>query len=209
MTPNAEFHMYVGFCITAWAKVEEHLFDTLQSMLNASRKNAALVYYKTPSLNARISLIDELVRAALPPPRSGKQHHHDLIRWKAINKKLTDLLKIRRQIAHQPIRVTYRMRSDNPAYANAPPGTPIPFEHVKLIPSFQIFMSVDEQLRGKHDDAKPLKTDALSIHATQVTLLANEVHDFRAGPLQAYLQKPPPPKPQRRSGRPQKKASQK
>jgi hypothetical protein len=209
LLPKIEFHMYVGFCITAWAKVEEHLFDTCQSVLNTSRKNAAIIYYKTPSINARISLIDELVRAALPPPRNGEQHHPDLIRWKDINKGLTDLLKVRRQIAHQPVQVKYRIRSDNPAYADAPPGTPIPFEHVQLIPSFQLFMSVDEQLRGKSDGAKPLKTDDLSIHATQVTLLAGQIHDFRAGPLQAYLERPPQPKPLRRLARPRKKAKQK
>src|SRR5258707_14480533 len=97
LLPNQEFHMYVGYCITAWAKVEEHLFDAFQEILSISRQHAAILYYRISGLDQRISTTDELVGAALPKPTGKGEHSHpDLIRWKEINKNLRGLLSVRR-----------------------------------------------------------------------------------------------------------------
>src|SRR6266849_1555644 len=60
MHPNAEFNMYVGFCITAWAKVEEQLFALCQRSLGTSERQASIVYNRAPSFEARKGLVDEL-----------------------------------------------------------------------------------------------------------------------------------------------------
>jgi hypothetical protein len=102
LTPNAEFHMYVGFCITAWAKVEEQLFRICVECLKTSDEKTAIVYYRTPSLSARLELLDELVRATLPR-KLRKSGGHDLPivkSWKDIYGEAKNLLGTRRRIAN-------------------------------------------------------------------------------------------------------------
>jgi len=56
-----EFHMWVGYCITAWAEVDDVLFCIFRDCVGPSEQ-CAIIYYKTPGLEARFSLIDEIVR---------------------------------------------------------------------------------------------------------------------------------------------------
>src|SRR4051812_31103108 len=83
---KVEFYMYVGFCITAWAKVEEDLFDISQDLLGCSKEKAAIVYYRTPSMRARLELVDELMSTALPQRgrKNGGHDHPDLVAWTRI-----------------------------------------------------------------------------------------------------------------------------
>ncbi len=62
MTNNSadEFFTWLGKCITAWAQVEEHLFEICVHSLGATRHRVAIVYYRTPTLRARLDLTDEL-----------------------------------------------------------------------------------------------------------------------------------------------------
>lgn len=66
MTPTEEFLMWIGTCITAWAKVEEQLFGICEHCLGARTDRAAIVYYRTPTIDSRVLLVDELVRTVLP-----------------------------------------------------------------------------------------------------------------------------------------------
>jgi hypothetical protein len=94
MTPNAEFHMYVGLCITAWAKVEEQLFRMCARCLGTSDELAAIVYYRTPNMDTRLKLVDELLRAVLPKRKrkSGGHDHPDVKKWNTLRSNLEDLL---------------------------------------------------------------------------------------------------------------------
>jgi hypothetical protein len=78
-----EFYMYVGYCITAWAKVEEELFDICVDLLGSKLERAAIVYYRLPSLSVRLGLVDELVASALPQrtKKNGGHDHPDLKAW--------------------------------------------------------------------------------------------------------------------------------
>jgi hypothetical protein len=80
-TPSeVAFLMYVGYCITTWADVEEKLFKIFWRATNCPKKQAAIIYYRTPTLDARLSLTDELVKHALPKPekKSGGHPHRDV-----------------------------------------------------------------------------------------------------------------------------------
>ena len=66
---NATSHKWVGYCITPWADVEEHLFEICGKALACAKERAAIIYYKTPTVDARLSLTDELARSVLPKPK--------------------------------------------------------------------------------------------------------------------------------------------
>jgi hypothetical protein len=203
--------MYVGFCITAWAKIEEKLCEICQEVLGTSRLNTAIVYFKTASISYRIQLVDELVRAALPKPsgRGKKTIPPALQTWINITQKFNRLLPIRSRIAHHPVQVKYKVMNKDGSPNIDPPGTPLRFEDALFVPSFEMFMSFDEQLRGRHPKAKPLNTDDLSIHAVEVTLIASELERFRLRTLPTYVEKHPEPAPRRRSAHPRKNAKKK
>src|SRR6266478_5137133 len=61
-----DFLMWVGYCITTWADVEEKLFDVVWKCLQCPKEQAAIIYFRTPGLDARVTLADELVKNILP-----------------------------------------------------------------------------------------------------------------------------------------------
>ena len=56
-----EFHMMIGYCIAEWAGIDDELFRIFQQCTGAKEKQAAIVYYRTPALNVRLGLVDEIV----------------------------------------------------------------------------------------------------------------------------------------------------
>ena len=50
-----EFHMVMGYCIAAWAAVDEQLF-LLFSDCVGPHEQAAIIYYRTPGLDVRGSI---------------------------------------------------------------------------------------------------------------------------------------------------------
>jgi len=139
MAPNAEFHMYVGFCITAWGKVEEQLFRICVNCLGTSDEIAAIVYYRTPTINARLNLLDELVKARLPKKerKSGGHDHVDVKQWNDVCKDVTKLLTTRNRVAHHPV-------TDRHAF-----GDPTEVGVFGLKTWLEIYMGEHEQLRGR------------------------------------------------------------
>jgi hypothetical protein len=57
--------MMVGYCIAAWADVDEQLFRIFQDCVGPLEQSA-IIYYKTPGLDARFTLTNEIVRSILP-----------------------------------------------------------------------------------------------------------------------------------------------
>jgi hypothetical protein len=148
--------MWVGNCITAWAKVEEHLFKICAKSLGVTDERAAIVYYRTPTLEARLQLTDELVRTALPKRerKSGGHDHPDVKKWDQLRKDIGNLLPVRNRIAHHPI-------------------TPKKIDTGGLgmldkMSWYEIYVSDAERLRGRHEDTKPLMTPDLSAHRLAV-----------------------------------------
>jgi len=184
MHPNAEFHMYVGFCVTAWAKVEDQLFALCTDSLGTSKKRSSIVYYKTPSLESRISLVDELVETVLPArPKDARTDHPDVTTWKKILADVKRLLADRRQIAHSPVSVKHDITSIDPKTA----GAGISGEFRDVMPSLELDFSMGERLRGKIKKRPPLRVDDLSIHGVAVQSAANAIKQFREVVLRPHL----------------------
>jgi|SRR5215472_7952505 len=98
-----DFILTLGNCITEWSNVEHWLFNICLRCLGCHPVKAAIVYYRTPSIDARLSLADELVQATLPrPDRKSGGPHPDLKTWREIETEFRGLLPIRNQLAHPP-----------------------------------------------------------------------------------------------------------
>ena len=177
-TTNRDFHTYIGFCITAWAKVEEELFDVCQKCLGTPRTQAAIVYYRTPTLNGRLELVDELVLAALPQRerKSGGHDSAEVKAWRTIKADLADLLKTRSRIAHHPVSVRFRTKGSL--------GTPAMPE---LQTSFEIYMSGREQARPRSGGSKPLTVTHLVHHCLHLQKMVERLKTFASTTLRAHL----------------------
>jgi hypothetical protein len=145
-----DFHMMIGYCIAEWAKVEDELFRIFHAALQCPKEQAAIVYYRTPQLEARITLTNEIVHTILPKHISGAHPHDDLKFWDDIvKKKIHDLLSTRRRIAHHPVEI---QRVAIPDMDESPESW------------FEIYESQNEQLRGRSADKSPLLIDDLRAH---------------------------------------------
>ena len=110
-----EFHMHIGYCVAAWARIEDELFRICRACLKCPAEQVAIVYYRTPTIDARIQLLDELLSTVFPKPAriSGGHRHEAIKRWEKISGKLTELLRMRNRLAHHPVavRTTYSVPS--------------------------------------------------------------------------------------------------
>jgi hypothetical protein len=179
---GAEFHMHMGYCIAEWAAVEEELFRICWQCLGSQVQQAAVVYYRSPSLDTRLTLVDELVESVMPRPqrKSGGHPHAGLKKWTAIRNELIELKPIRNRLAHHPV-------------------TPWDIEVVGLdsgpvsVAWHEIHTGYWEQLRPHTKPYKPLKVDDLTDHRKEVQALTAKLQHFRAVTLLAHVPLPPSP----------------
>jgi hypothetical protein len=88
--------------------LERQLFRLCNSALGAGPECAAIIYYRTPTLDSRIDLVTELIRTKLPRRKKADGgHDHPLVtEWTTIIKDVKALLQTRNFIAHQPHKET-------------------------------------------------------------------------------------------------------
>jgi hypothetical protein len=171
MSQTDEFLMWVGNCITAWAGVEQHLFRICAKSLGTTDKRAAIIYYRTPTLDARLSLTDELVRTVLPKreQQSGGHDHPDVKKWNQLRKDIGSLLPTRNKIAHHPI---FPRQIDTGGMGLLDGMT-----------WYEIYVSEAERLRGRHEDTKPLMAPDLSAHRLAVHGITRRLEEFLSDTL--------------------------
>lgn len=159
--------LMIGNCITEWAQVENALFEICWRALQCPKERAAIVYYRTPTIDARLKLTNELVKSALPKRerKAGGHDHSDVKEWNDIVAGFEKLLRIRSQIAHHPL--MWRLR---------PTEVPDPVGGVVVESWFEIYVSHSEALREGSSKYKPLKLEDLQNHlvsVNQITFLLN------------------------------------
>ncbi len=165
-SPHDEFLMWVGICITGWAKIEEYLFRICAASLGTTDERAAIVYYRTPSLESRLKLVDELVKTVLPKKDrpSGGHDHPTVVLWDALRKNLGNLLPVRNRIAHHPVTVR-----------SVSAGDDAPLEAMTW---FELYVSDSERLRGRDNNVKTLMVDDLSRHRLAVEDVRTRLRKF-------------------------------
>jgi hypothetical protein len=161
-----EFYMMMGQCIAAWAQVDDELFRIFRDCIGPYEQSA-IIYYRTPGLDVRLGLTDEIVKSVMPKPEriSGGHDHPDVVAWKAAIVDFRNLLAIRRRIAHHPIAIRYEpFQAGISRVGEMPPSW------------FEIYVSQHEQLRSGEMPA--LDIDDLKEHLLAVTLLRDRLHHF-------------------------------
>jgi hypothetical protein len=175
-----EFHMMIGYCVAEWAGIDDELFRIFQHCTGVKEKQAAILYYRTPGLDSRLKMVDEIVRSVLPkkPDRAGSHDHPDVKRWKKISAQCSNLFGTRRRIAHQPVRAQETL---------APAGPPpIPYLYIMdqsvnnmtMQASFEIYTSQTEMMRGKESKLSPLTLTDLQEHQKTTSQVRSQINMF-------------------------------
>lgn len=176
-----DFHMMIGYCIAEWAKVEDELFRVCHAALRCPKEQAATVYYRTPQLEARLTLTDEVVRAVLPKHKPGDHPHDDLKFWIDVLKQVRDLVPTRNRIAHHPVEVRHAAFYADVSYLDVPPDS-----------WFEIYESQNEQLRGRSAGKSPLLVEDLRAHLTLTGGVSSLLHRFYYDRLIHHVDALPP-----------------
>ncbi len=168
----------MGYCIAEWSNVEEELFRICWQCLGSGVRQAAVVYYKTPSLEARLLLVDELIESLFPPRRSGAHHPPAYKKWTEIRSELETLKPIRNRLAHHPVTpwdlevVADDMEPINLAW-------------------HEIQTGYWERLRPKTKPYEPITVEDLIAHRPAVQSLAVKLLNFRMVTLPVHAPVPP------------------
>jgi hypothetical protein len=176
-TPHfQEFFQRVGQCITQWSEIENELFRLCHLSLRCTLRRAAIVYYRTPSIEGRIALTDELINSLLPQrdKKDGGHDHQSVKEWNNIISEIRSLLPKRNMIAHspiQPVQIDIMMMSDAPFSGR--------FRKVREEYMVVSYRSKAEIARGKAKQITLSPQDLLN-HYTSVKTLVKTLSLFRA-----------------------------
>jgi len=197
-----KFHMHIGYCIAEWAELDERLFLIFQSCVG-SPEQCAIIYYKIPGLEPRLSLTDEIIRSVFPKTeRKSGDHTQDyphVVRWSKIKTSIEGLLSTRRRIAHHQvaaemgIRYAARTISLRENSIEDFEDTFTRNEPMEFLSWFSIYMSHGETLRGKLPKVAALKEGDLIEHAELLRSTTNELVAFYRECMATRLGAHPPP----------------
>jgi hypothetical protein len=173
-----EFHMELGYCVAAWAGVDDRLFRIFRDCVGPYDQSA-VIYYRTPGLDARLNLTTEIVRTTLLPSWERPGNTDPRIKaWKDICKEFHKLLPIRRRIAHHPVRTD-------------------PFRYYISEPDGELAIQVGEheRLRDSQANLPPLRLRQLTLHRLGVEGLRQKLGTFYEEVLIKPPEAPLPPGP--------------
>jgi len=164
-----EFLYSVGEAITEWATIDEQLFLIFTDVLRTDQHLSAIIYYRTNTLGARLSLVDELVRAVCPKPARKSGGHVSKVEehWTARKTEMDDLLATRNHLAHSPAspHATFDPNSDS--------------RNVTITDVWWAsYVSRTEKMRGR-PPKKDLKINDVKAHLGKVHQLWMKLRDFR------------------------------
>jgi hypothetical protein len=148
-------------------------------------------HYRLPGLDLRLGLVDEIVKSILPNKlkRNGTHEHSDVKKWNRVFSDCKDILGIRRRIAHQPVRAQYEMNPDGrqiPWFLDQEAGVPQIAQA-----SFEIYVSQNEQARGKDDGPSPLTISDLQCHLKITEKVHLEMNKYFCDVLVPALRRAP------------------
>jgi hypothetical protein len=185
-----EFYSWLGRCISRWAYTEDILFGLCQIALISPVELVAVVYYRTPTVDARTKLVEELVSATLPKPaKKSGGHKHDLAkRLEVALKTIRDLLETRNALAH------HKVRQQVWVMAKGEVGKPMATEVVRTI---NVGPSENEMARGRKI-AHAISLRDLKAHYPKIEDARQALLEFQAAWLewrqQERLRQAPPDK---------------
>lgn len=97
------FYAALGEAIAEWANLEDILFRVSHGILGCSKERAAIVFYRTPTLDSRLALTHDLIVSHLPRHQAGEQPDFRLKLWNEIRSRIRAQLPTRNHLAHHPV----------------------------------------------------------------------------------------------------------
>ena len=98
-----EFYAAVGKAITSWADLEAILFQMTHAILGCTKERAAIVFYRTPTIDSRLTLTNDLVNSFFPKHGPGEHPDPRIKRWREIQAEIREHLPDRNRLAHHPV----------------------------------------------------------------------------------------------------------
>ena len=158
-----ELLLWVGICITKWSDVDRDLLRITCDALGTGSQRAAIVYLKTPTIDSRLTLLDELINCILDPLPKAKTKPTLLKQWSKVLESIRDLLPTRNKLAHCPVGTVFEDGS-----AHERPA---------------ILSSIGEVYRGKLASlaAPPILPDDMESHYSELESALKELMEFGRG----------------------------
>jgi hypothetical protein len=186
---SKEFYALLGRCIAAWAYIDDALFGIMRLCLAPHYEQSAIIYFRTPGLDIRLGLTDELVRSLLPG-RDKKPGEHDpasVKEWDAIYDDMKALLPERRRLAHHSVELDYGPMRTSSIFGEAF-AMFIPGDGGELPDgTFKIHPTMGEMARGKKIAPLSLNEDDLKKHLQRLGQLAGRMSLFQSETFQPLL----------------------
>lgn len=161
-----KFYAALGKAITSWADLEEVLFAITLSILGCTRERAAIVFYRTPTIDSRVTLTSDLIHSFFPRHEPGEQPDLRVKRWKEIQGEIKDNLSVRNRLAHHPVGPVVDLYESEDGK-----------EHEVEIGQAS-YISESERLR-KREQPTPLGINEIRVHTRIVSRLINDLRNFR------------------------------
>jgi hypothetical protein len=178
--PERDAHLLeIGRAITEWAAIQDQLYSIVLTVLRCAPRHAAIVFFRTPSIESRITLTDDLLKTVFPQTseKPGSKPHPGYVVWMNIQADLRDETPIRNSLAHHPvdlvIDVWEHKTTGELSFSGTRPAT---------------MMSLSETLRK--GSRQPLTIEDIEAHIARVSAFAPRLLEFRSGPLAAQLLAP-------------------
>jgi hypothetical protein len=171
-----EFFEILGRCIAAWASVDDELFRIFRECVGP-HEQSAIIFYRTPGLDARLNLADEIVKSAFPRPDQSNAHPPLGVKaWNALVSKFKDLLHVRRRLAHHPVGQGWPSENGTALVGSSEIGGSMLNE--PLYSRLEVDVGEHERARRSSASLKPLTITDLNQHLSSVRALANALNDF-------------------------------
>jgi len=142
-------------------------------VLAGDPKHAAIIYYRTPSFETRLSLVEELLLTVLPQRqrKRGDHDHADVIAWTKLLKDTRELLPIRNLLAHSPISIVIHtdIQLDKNGQASKVLGQK-QWHRVQTSPN--------EMQRGRKEAERSITDDQLPHHYADVSAIGDRFMNF-------------------------------
>lgn len=173
--------MALGYCIARWSYVEERLFKICKGALKCPPKQAAIVFYRSPTLDVRLSLTEEIVQAAFGKSRRMKARRKA---WKEIASEIRRLSPLRNRLAHHTV------ESDV-----------IPVRYIEgdkvvertTLTLLRVLPSKTERLRGRAYGKKAVRWSDMMKHLEEVDALISQMNRYLRPKRRAKRLRPSPP----------------
>jgi hypothetical protein len=186
-----EFFKWVGICIKEWAKIENELFELCKIVLDIRVEHVAIIYYRTPSIESRISLTDDLLKT-LWPKQPGHHDATELQDWEQMRNDIRKLTRTRNLLAHAPINYHFGLK-----VTIAKNGEPVKtsqdtWMEIATSPQETFKTGTRQSIRDTGGDVN-MQTHFRDVHAVWDRLLVYRMKLQQAPPSESSPHNPPHP----------------